>query len=347
MKKILYVCITDYFPIDSGLFEKPETFQIFFSSDNSSDEEDKKMPARDIAGSGDDNDTSAAAGSPNESNDVIPAAPDPNMPVARYPSDIETEEVSIKNLAKDNYLEYLAAQFCDDDKKQDYISSDNIDSRKRPRVDFTSSIESNDGFMEVDLSEIREKESTGANVDIEKANSSVLSDKGEDIQKHLKQTLESELNRMLAEKNTIDSRLSDESLSEDERMALNAHRDELVKAIEEISERMDIMEINLSEFQKKEAIRTNLEIEKTNSPVLSHKSEDIPEQLKQTLEIELGRMLAEKSVIDSRLSNESLSEDERMALNAQRDELTMVIEEISERIDIMQRIDSIRAMSEK
>ena len=58
-------------------------------------------------------------------------------------------------------------------------------------------------------------------------------------------------------------------------------------------------------------------------------------------------MLAEKSVIDSRFSNESLSEDERMALNAQRDELTMAIEEISERIDIMQRIDSIRAMSKK
>ena len=52
-------------------------------------------------------------------------------------------------------------------------------------------------------------------------------------------------------------------------------------------------------------------------------------------------MLAEKSVIDSRLSNESLSEDKRVALNAQREELARVIEEISE------RIDSIRAMSKK
>ena len=232
----------DYFSIDPGLFEKPETFQIFFLSDNSSDEEDKKMPARDIAGSGDGNDNSAAAGSPNESNDIISAAPDTNMSVTRYPSDIEIEEVSIKNSAKDNYLEYLAAQFCDDDKKQDYISSDNIDSRKRSRVDSTSSIESNDGFMEVDLSEIREKELTGTNVDIEKTNAAVLSDKGEDIQEHLKQTLESELDRMLAEKNAIDSRLSDESLSEDERMTLSTQRDELTMAIKEISERMDIMQ---------------------------------------------------------------------------------------------------------
>ena len=98
----------DYLPIDPGLSEKTETFQIFFSSDNSSDEEDKKMPARDIAGSSDDNDNTAAAGSPDESNDIIPAAPDPNMPVAKYSSDIETEEISIKNLTKDNYLDYLA-----------------------------------------------------------------------------------------------------------------------------------------------------------------------------------------------------------------------------------------------
>ena len=66
VKKILYSCIMDYLPIDPGFFsEKTETFQIFFSLDNSSDEEDKKMPARDIAGSGDDNDNSAAAGSLN------------------------------------------------------------------------------------------------------------------------------------------------------------------------------------------------------------------------------------------------------------------------------------------
>ena len=115
----------------SWFVRKNRNVSNIFSSDNSSDEEDKKMPARDIAGSDDDNDNSVAAGSPNESNDIISAAPDSNMPVARYPSDIETEEISIKNSTKDNYLDYLATQFYDDDKKDECISSDNIDSRKR------------------------------------------------------------------------------------------------------------------------------------------------------------------------------------------------------------------------
>ena len=120
-----------------------------------------------------------------QKNDTISAASDPNIPVARYPSDIEIEEISIKSSAKDNYLDYLVTQFYDDDKKDECISSDNSDSQKLPRVDSISSTESNDGYMEVNLSEIR-KELTETNVEIEKKNSLALSAENKEIQEQLK-----------------------------------------------------------------------------------------------------------------------------------------------------------------